>query len=284
MLTELYQIRQANDVDIKYFIKKAKKEGWNPGLNDGPAFFSADPKGFFIGEYNNERISCISAVRYNGFGFIGLYMVEEDFRGYGFGLSIWQRAMNYLDDLNIGLDGVVAQQDNYKKSGFTLAHTNMRFKLQSFTKTSNKLPQHIVSAPLVNFENLLAYDAAHFPSLRENFLKSWLATDTAKTLVYQDNQNNIKGLGTIRQCYLGFKIGPLYAESPEIAEKLFLSLLHFSQQRPVFLDISTENHAALALVEKYNMEFVFETARMYTEDIPALPWDEVYGITSFELG
>ncbi|WKY44930.1 hypothetical protein Q5O14_02210 [Eubacteriaceae bacterium ES2] len=284
MQTPNYSIRQANEKDMTYILNKAKKEGWNPGLNDGAAFFSADPKGFFIGEYNHEQISCISAVRYKGFGFIGLYIVEEDFRGHGFGLAIWNHAMNHLKGLNIGLDGVVAQQENYKKSGFNLAHTNMRFKLTPPTVSGTKLSDHIVSAPLVDFESLLAYDSAHFPSPRQAFLKSWFSTETAKTLVYQDDQKRIQGMGTIRQCIQGFKIGPLYAKTLEIADQILSNLIPFSQQRPVFLDVATNNPDALALVKKHQMTYVFETARMYTDGQPILPWQEVYGITSFELG
>jgi hypothetical protein len=91
-------------------------------------------------------------------------------------------------------------------------------------------------------------------------------------------------MGTIRQCFHGFKIGPLYARTPEIADQILSNLIPFSQQRPIFLDIVTNNADALALVKKHQMTYVFETARMYTDDQPALPWQEVYGITSFELG
>jgi len=34
--------------------------------------------------------------------------------------------LKYLEGRNIGLDGVVSQQDNYKKSGFKLAYRNIR--------------------------------------------------------------------------------------------------------------------------------------------------------------
>ena len=44
-----------------------------------------------------------------------------------FASAIWNAAMDSLAGRNVGLDGVVAQQDNYRKSGFRLAYRNVRF-------------------------------------------------------------------------------------------------------------------------------------------------------------
>ncbi|WP_322742665.1 GNAT family N-acetyltransferase [Synechocystis salina] len=44
------------------------------------------------------------------------------------------------------------------------------------------------------------------------------------------------------------------------------------------------NQAAIALGEKYGLQIVFETARMYTGQAPPIALDKIYGVTSFELG
>jgi len=44
------------------------------------------------------------------------------------------------------------------------------------------------------------------------------------------------------------------------------------------------NSEAVALAERHGMKVVFETARMYRGDRPALPLERVFGITTFELG
>jgi hypothetical protein len=54
-------------------------------------------------------------------------IVKPDLRGRGYGLRIWQAGMKRLGSRVIGLDGVTTQQDNYQKSGFVLAHRNIRF-------------------------------------------------------------------------------------------------------------------------------------------------------------
>ena len=122
-------VRNMKQADLALALEWAAAEGWNPGLHDAHCFYAADPEGFFLGERNGVPIGCVSAVRYGpGFGFLGLYIVKAEHRGQGFGLELWRSALDHLGDRVIGLDGVVAQQDNYRKSGFRLAFRNIRQK------------------------------------------------------------------------------------------------------------------------------------------------------------
>ena len=61
-----------------------------------------------------------------GFGFLGFYIARPEIRGKGYGIRVWRAGMARLQGRNVGLDGVVAQQDNYRKSGFRLAWNNIR--------------------------------------------------------------------------------------------------------------------------------------------------------------
>ena len=216
-----------------------------------------------------------------GFGFLGLYIVAEPYRGQGYGLALWQRAMDRLAGKNIGLDGVVAQQENYKKSGFRLAHRNLRY--QGIIPAGPELPPDIAAGESQAFPALLAYDTRHFPEPRQAFLAAWLSAPEHCSLVCR-RDGQVRGYGVIRRCLQGYKIGPLFADDSEIAQGLFQGLAALADQEPVFLDISETNKEALALCQAQGMTAQFETARMYTGPTPDLPWDQVYGITTFELG
>ena len=97
-------------------------------MNDADSFYHADQSGFFAGFASGVPIACISSVAYDdSFGFLGLYIVKPEFRGRGFGIKIWKRALEHLGDRNIGLDGVVARQADYEKYGFKLAYRTLRF-------------------------------------------------------------------------------------------------------------------------------------------------------------
>ena len=126
---EKFVIRTMRRDDVESALDWAAKEGWNPGIHDADCFYFTDPQGFFIGEIVGEPIGCIAAVAYNdSFGFIGLYIVKPEFRGKGYGTALWKSGMNHLGNRIIGLDGVIDQQENYKKSGFRLAYRNIRYE------------------------------------------------------------------------------------------------------------------------------------------------------------
>lgn len=278
-----YAIRTMSRHEIDSAIEWAAAEGWNPGLYDADCFYAADPEGFLMGEIKGEPVSCISAVQYGDtFGFIGFYIVRPDYRGQGLGIQIWNAALKRLAKRNIGLDGVVAQQDNYRKSGFKLAYRNIRY--ESLSGESPIEYPGIVKLSQVSFETIEAYDKAFFPDDRARFLNSWLNQPECVALGIVQ-KNKLSGYGVIRACRSGYKIGPLFADHPESAEALYLSLKSSVQPgKPVYLDIPEINRDAIALTEKYGMSLVFETARMYTGPAPSLPLDKVFGVTSFELG
>ena len=282
-MTGTYTIRTMTRTELDLAIEWAAQEGWNPGLQDAASFYAADPTGFLVGLLDGEAIACISAVKYApDFAFIGFYIVKPEYRGQGFGWQIWQAALATVGDRNVGLDGVVAQQENYKKSGFTLAYNNVRYS--GFG--GGQIPEHPGLKPLtaVDIEEICAYDQRFFPGDRRTFLKAWLQQPNSTTWLTV-NKGEITGYGMVRPCRLGYKIGPLFANNAEIADLLFLALKgSLAAGSELFLDVPMVNPEAIALAQRYQLQPVFETARMYTQAPPTIPVKNIFGVTSFELG
>lgn len=277
------RIRTMSRAELDLGIDWAAAEGWNPGQHDADTFHAADPGGFLIGLVDDEPVGMISAVRYGrGFGFVGFYLVRPDFRGRGHGLALWQAAMAALQGRLVGLDGVVAQQPNYRRSGFVFAYNNVRHEglpLRAAAPDPDVAP--LASLP---FDELRRYDAAFFPDDRAGFLRRWIVQAGSVALGVRQG-GRLAGCGVIRPCRSGFKVGPLFADSAELADRLLRALAsRVPAGAPVQLDVPAVNAAAVALAAAHGLEPVFETARMYNGAAPAVAIDRLYGVTTFELG
>lgn len=283
MASKGYLIRNTGSGEMPLLLNMAANEGWNPGIYDPQLFYHADNSGFFVLEINNQIAGCISAVAYDkSFGFIGLYIVRPEYRGKGYGLKLWKHAMKYLHSRNIGLDGVVEQQHNYRKSGFKLAYNNIRY--QYITQGKLNGADNCIELSGLDFQLINEYDQRVFPSPRTEFLKNWINQPESISLGIQFKKT-LEGYIIIRKCLDGYKIGPLFANNSELAETMFINGINrLPNDVPVFLDIPEYNPAAKKITNKYSMVKVFETARMYNKFEPEIEKDRIFGVTTFELG
>ncbi|MGJ4945828.1 GNAT family N-acetyltransferase [Bradyrhizobium sp. HKCCYLS1011] len=275
-------IRPMRQEEIALAIDWAAAEGWNPGLADAACFATVDPQGFLIAECDGAPVATISCVNYDArFAFLGFYIVRPDLRGHGYGLRIWNAAMAHAGRRAIGLDGVVAQQDNYRKSGFHYAYANIRYGGTVGARAVSQAP--VVPLTAIPFSTIEASDASVFPAPRPVFLRAWISAPghVGRALI---RDGDLAGWGVIRPCRRGYKIGPLVAADRAAAEGVLSALLAGIGDAELFLDVPAVNRDAVALAQDLGLAPVFETARMYTGAIPDLRTDRVFGVTSFELG
>jgi hypothetical protein len=277
-----FEIATASADDVLRIMGWAKDEGWNPANTDWIAFHAVDPGAFLMGRLDGEPVVCISVVRYGaGFGFLGCYIARPQVRGKGYGIQVWNAGMKRLEGRNVGLDGVPAQQANYRKSGYRLAWNNARHEGMP---AAVPMPAgvSVVDARSLPFDKLAAYDRRFFPEPRDSFLAPWItAPERASLVALKDGE--IAGFGVIRAAVTGARIGPLYAASPDIAAAL-IGKLAAAMPGQVAIDVPDFHTPAKRLAEQLGLKPAFETARMYTGPDPAFDRAGLFGVTSFELG
>lgn len=271
---------------LQTLVSWAAKEGWNPGLHDSKAFWATDPNGFYGYYYKNQLIGGGSIVSYDkNFGFMGFFIVLPEFRSKGIGRKLWYKRRDKLmsrlkPGSTIGMDGVIDMQKFYAKGGFKISFRDERYEV---TGSSFNIDSNISLINNKDLHQIADYDQQYFGTSRINFLKSWLILPQSNAFKHMSN-NYVTGYAVIRKANTGFKIGPLFAESYEIAENLFKACLNYASYEKVYIDIPVINKSAVELIKRFNAHYVFECARMYHGSPPEINTNNVYGITTFELG
>lgn len=272
-------IRALTSFEVEQLVDWARIEGWNPGFADGPALYAADPKGFIGCFVDGQMAAGISAVRYGSyFGFIGLYIAHADFRGKGHGRKVWDAGMAHLDGRTIGLDGVPEQQSNYRSMGFEPAYETFRWSGRlagSHDADVAAITDDMVAA-------VLGYDQAFFPAERDTFLTAWLKPPRAAKVIIRDG--NVCGYAVCRKCHDGYKVGPLFAQTADDAQKLLSACAAEIGDETLHIDVPAAQTEFCTYLEAYRFTKGFTTARMYRGPAPAVEMSGVFGITTLELG
>jgi GNAT superfamily N-acetyltransferase len=274
------EIRQLSLADVAELLLWAKAEGWNPGVDDAVPFHAADPAGF-LGAFVDGRMAAgISAVASGPeFGFIGLYICHPDFRGQGYGRKVWDAGMTYLGSRTVGLDGVPAQQENYRRMGFEPAYRTWRY-------SGRFMPMRADPAVVAIGADLLPavsqFDRLHYPGPRAAFLTAWLDAPRIARATLRDGR--VIGYGVMRKCHQGYKIGPLFAESEDVAVSIFVALCACSNGGTISIDVPETAAGFSTYLDELAFEKGFDTTRMYRGPVPAIEQSGVFGITTLELG
>ncbi|MCP4325473.1 MAG: GNAT family N-acetyltransferase [Psychromonas sp.] len=275
-------LRKMKQSELTIAIQWAANEGWCPGLDDAELFYQADPNGFFVGEVNGEIVAVGSAVVYDAdYAFCGLYIVAPEHRGKGYGLALTKHRLNYCADRNVGIDGVLENEEIYQRIGYKSYYRNRRyqFSAQRSPFDSNTVKQITKD----DLNDIFEYDRHCFPAKREKFLTAWITQQSGQAFLYLNN-GKVCGYVVRRKLEQGYKIGPLFADNYQIAEQLLNAIQSNITGESIFLDVPEINNNALQLAESLNAEIVFTTARMYQKGLPEIDHRKVFGITTFELG
>ena len=272
--------RIARPDDLCRILDWAAAEGWNPGLDDAPAFHAADPDGVFVAEIAGAPVAAISVVNHcDRLAFLGLYICHPDHRGRGIGFALWTRALEHAGTRTVGLDGVAAQEGNYAKSGFVRLGATRRFEGR---------PEAAEAADVRPFrpddqERIEALDTAANGFDRPAFLSAWLErTEHRRTLVLHD-ATGPTGFVTARRCRDGVKLGPIVAPDAEAALVLIRAAAAAMPEAPVIVDLPSANTALSDRLGGLGFVETFATARMY-RGAPPKATARLQAIATMELG
>ena len=186
------QIRPLQDSDIPTVIEWARLEDFAPGIGDISIYKNTDRQGIWLGWLGITPIGCIAGVKYNKtYGFIGLYIVQRDVRGHGYGHQLWDTALDHLKDVScIGLEAAPKLIETYRDYGFRTCTKTIRWQLLNEGKFSRRK------------------DPSGLQAIGDNFLVETAASGAAELAPGGEN-----GRGNVRQ-------GMLESSNVNIVEEL----------------------------------------------------------------
>jgi GNAT superfamily N-acetyltransferase len=246
--------------DIPEAMRLKDLAGWNQTVADWVRFLSACPEGCFVAECDGRVVGTSTTIIYEGrFAWIGMVLVEEQFRGQGIGTVLLERAIRYLDYRNIPcmkLDATPQGRILYEKLGFLSEYDIERWMLKGE-------PREIVSTKSpVEIEDVLRLDREIFGADRSELLRSLTETAPEFTLVAKGGAG-IEGYAFGRRGSLADHLGPWMARTEDVAATLLDEFLRRSGRELVFVDCFRENPGALSLVKSRGFEFSRPLTRMF---------------------
>ncbi len=275
-------IRNFNLQEMVFPMEVAYKEGWNPGLYDGVAFYQADPEGFFLAEEEGGMVGGISAVNYGDqLVFIGNHFVLPPFRGRGIGKALWEHALEAAGDRLTGINGLPESKSFYESYGFRPAYNVIRYGGRIFSEA--RFSEDIYSAQDIDLEQLADYDAGFFGFSRQDFLKSWLATPAMESVCLL-KEGKLQGWGCMRRCRQGWRLGPVFAQHHTFAEEILRHLALKTVGEHVYIDIAEANVQSIRLAFAMGMVPWGARLRLYKGGLLTQPLEKIYGFTTLDIG
>ena len=288
----MLRVRTLEKADLPLVIDWARAEQFAPGLGDVAIYRHTDRQGLWVGCLGGKPIGCIAGVRYNAeYGFIGLFLVQPEHRGHGYGRQLWAHALANLEGITcIGIEAAPDRIADYAGWGFVPASPTRRWRCLSDGSPPAAVDADglmLLQGSAIPDAAVQAYDAQRELSPRPHFLADWLHHPAGTVLALISADGQCHGFGRIRPCLLqkgeGWRIGPLLADSPALAARLVQALM---ARHPgvVLIDAPAANAQAAPLLAQLGFAAVSETLRMYRGSLPAVPLDDVYGLACLELG
>jgi GNAT superfamily N-acetyltransferase len=246
--------------DAAFIRSLIARQGWNGGRHDPETFAAADPEAWLIAEVDGTPVGVTLATAWNdAFGWIGVYLVDQDHRGRGIGFALFTRALERLAPRSVGLDGDPAQQANYRRSGFVDVHPNTRW--HGPAGAWGAAPAGVLRVADVSFDDLVALDARAVGSERRGLLQAWIDQPEAVSVAVVDD--GVTGFATARPASDGWRIGPVHALGAGAASAAIAgAVAHLSPDTTCWFDTPDPNEEALVLLGNRGYESSPTSGRM----------------------
>jgi len=262
-------IRLMTDQDIPGCLRLNTISGWNQTATDWQRFLTQSPQGCFVMEHNDAIVGSAATISYESrFAWIGMVLVDPEYRNRGIGTELFQKAVDYLDQARIPtikLDATPLGKPLYTKLGFVVEYEIERYVLKRPSRTSNASvasPAGYLAFSESQFLEILSLDRILFGADRGFLLRS--LSDVAPHFalaVWENGSPAAYAFG--RTGLIADHLGPFMATNRAAAENLLTQFLARSSRDTIFVDCMNSNPFAAELLRGHGFGPVRPLTRMF---------------------
>jgi ribosomal protein S18 acetylase RimI-like enzyme len=277
-------IRPMTASDIPAGLRLCRSSGWNQTERDWQEFLTAAPQGALVAVENEHVIGSVATLPYGPFAWISMVLVDPAARRQGVGTLLLNRGLALIPDgVTARLDATPAGEVLYRKLSFTGEYSLARWFLDA-NRTNVARPTSGRPISRADWPAILDKDVRVFGASRAKLLER-LAHDAPEYAWVVEAEHRLQGYVFGRHGFVREHIGPMVAESAEVAEQLLDACLGTTADRAVFIDAPDDQHRWRdVLVERgFAIERPFLRMHRGRLNSPGQP-SYIYAITGPEFG
>ena len=228
---------------------------------------------------------CASLPLDDSTGFVAYYVTNKSWRGKGIGREVFDLSCKALGKRQLTINADFNLQGMYAAGGFNLSTfclVTYEGSIKDLKIGKDEYQKEEVRVSTVKdfgFQKIMDYDQKIHPMVRTKPLK-WF-TDFSHVALVLTEGNVMKGWGSLYKADRGFRLMPLYADSPKFARILLHELLKsVTTHTDAGIEVAfpEDNKKAQEMFEEVGMTKRIRIQRMFNErDVP-LPYHLVYSV------
>lgn len=263
--TNVFNVRTMHLSDLSFAMNLSYSEGWNQTEKDWRLLLENPGNTCLVVEAGRRIIGTATAMNYgNKVAWIGMVLIDKDFRGEGAGRLILDYLLDKLKNFDsVKLDATMAGHPLYVNSGF---RDELIIKRMTIDSRENILSEDI------NFEiefitaktltEVIIYDENIFGVRRDNLINTLFRNYPEKAFLLR-REKIISGYMLGREGNRFNYLGPVFANSSGDAKILISEALKSPDKRPVALDIMQDKEDVTYWLQSIGFSVQRDFSRMY---------------------
>jgi GNAT superfamily N-acetyltransferase len=258
--------RVMTEQDVASGVRLNTLAGWNQTESDWRRFLENSPAGCFVTEVGDRCVGTIATICYeNRFSWIGMVLVDPEFRGAGIGTHLLHKAIEHLDRINVSaikLDATPLGKPIYLKLGFNPEYEVERWILRrpAVVGSSKSTGSCVISHEML-MAKICELDRELFGADRSSLLHS-LHKESPELASAASKDGFLLGYALGRRGLFADHLGPWVATDCEVAQQLLQSFLQHSPRENVIVDYLPSNGAALDMLKAAGFAYSRPLTRM----------------------